>query len=80
MNGEGQIVIDLLQSISIILQSITIIMLCKKLRLYSDLLNMLELRQSNYFKFYDKRLSKLEKKTMNELLYEEMIGGKDERI
>lgn len=68
--------IELLQSISIILQSISIIMLCKKLRLYSDLLNILELRQSSHFTFYDKRLNKLENKTINELLYEEMMEGK----
>lgn len=68
--------VELLQSISIILQSISIIMLCKKLRLYSDLLNVLELRQSSHFTFYDKRLSKLENKTINELLYEEMMEEK----
>ncbi len=68
--------IELLQSISIILQSISIIMLCKKMRLYSDLLNILELRQSSHFTFYDKRLNKLENKTINELLYEEMMEGK----
>lgn len=68
--------VELLQSISIILQSISIIMLCKKLRLYSDLLNILELRQSSHFTFYDKRLIKLENKTINELLYEEMMEGK----
>lgn len=68
--------VELLQSISIILQSISIIMLCKKLRLYSDLLNILELRQSSHFTFYDKRLNKLENKTINELLYEEMMEGK----
>ena len=64
--------IDLLQNICIILQAISIITLCKRLRLYSKLLNVLELRQSCHYNFYDKRLSKLEHKTINEILYEEI--------
>lgn len=68
--------IDMLQNLCIIVQAITIMLLSKRLRLYSELLNILELRQSNYFKFYDKRLSKLENKTINELLYEEMMEEK----
>lgn len=66
--------IDLMQNICIILQSICIIILCKRLRLYSKLLNVLELRQTCHYKFYDKRLSKLEHKTIDEMLYEELIN------
>lgn len=64
---------DLLQNICIILQGLSIIILCKRLRLYSKLLNMLELRQTCHYKFYDKRLSKLEKKTIDKIMYEELI-------
>lgn len=63
---------DLLQNICIILQAMSIIILCKRLRLYSKLLNMLELRQTSHYNFYDKRLSKLEHKTINKILYEEI--------
>lgn len=66
--------IDLMQNICIILQATCIIILCKRLRLYSKLLNILELRQTCHYKFYDKRLSKLEHKTIDEMLYEELIN------
>lgn len=65
--------IDLMQNICIILQAICIIILCKRLRLYSKLLNILELRQTCHYKFYNKRLSKLEHKTIDEMLYDELI-------
>lgn len=65
--------IDILQNLCIIVQAITIILLSKRLRLYSKLLDILELRQTCHYKFYDKRLSKLEHKTIDEMLYEELI-------
>lgn len=65
---------DVLQNICIILQAITIIILSRKLKLYSKLLDILELRESTHYKFYDRRLCKLEHKTIDEMLYEELIN------
>lgn len=65
---------DVLQNACIILQGIAIIILSRKLKLYSKLLDILELRESNHYKFYDRRLCKLEHKTIDEMLYEELIN------